>query len=109
MVFAGALIGFAGVLPIFLGSGLALAGVIALSYRRLRQTWPVPEHASLSAHGEIAQLVEHTTENRGVPGSSPGLAIRKLPANARFPVLGFVSAEWRRIGPSAFSCLFRPL
>jgi len=22
-------------------------------------------------------LVEHTTENRGVPGSSPGLAIRK--------------------------------
>ena len=24
--------------------------------------------------GEIAQLVEHTTENRGVPGSSPGLA-----------------------------------
>jgi hypothetical protein len=26
-------------------------------------------------HGEIAQLVEHTTENRGVPGSSPGLAI----------------------------------
>ena len=30
--------------------------------------------------GEIAQLVEHTTENRGVPGSSPGLAIaRKAP------------------------------
>ena len=28
-------------------------------------------------HGEIAQLVEHTTENRGVPGSSPGLAILK--------------------------------
>jgi hypothetical protein len=28
-------------------------------------------------HGEIAQLVEHTTENRGVPGSSPGLAIRE--------------------------------
>jgi hypothetical protein len=25
--------------------------------------------------GEIAQLVEHTTENRGVPGSNPGLAI----------------------------------
>jgi hypothetical protein len=25
--------------------------------------------------GEIAQLVEHTTENRGVPGSIPGLAI----------------------------------
>ena len=29
-------------------------------------------------HGEIAQLVEHTTENRGVPGSSPGLAIPRL-------------------------------
>jgi hypothetical protein len=28
-----------------------------------------------SNHGGIAQLVEHTTENRGVPGSSPGLAI----------------------------------
>ncbi len=25
--------------------------------------------------GEVAQLVEHTTENRGVPGSIPGLAI----------------------------------
>ena len=33
--------------------------------------------ASLFALGEIAQLVEHTTENRGVPGSSPGLAIRQ--------------------------------
>ena len=31
--------------------------------------------ASLVGRGEIAQLVEHTTENRGVPGSSPGLAI----------------------------------
>ena len=31
--------------------------------------------------GEIAQLVEHTTENRGVPGSSPGLAILKRPVN----------------------------
>src|SRR3954463_12348261 len=29
--------------------------------------------------GEIAQLVEHTTENRGVPGSSPGLAIARKP------------------------------
>jgi hypothetical protein len=28
-------------------------------------------------------LVEHTTENRGVPGSSPGLAIRELSANER--------------------------
>src|SRR3954449_8951182 len=30
---------------------------------------------AFSGPGEIAQLVEHTTENRGVPGSSPGLAI----------------------------------
>jgi hypothetical protein len=30
---------------------------------------------AFSRAGEIAQLVEHTTENRGVPGSSPGLAI----------------------------------
>jgi hypothetical protein len=37
--------------------------------------------ASRSASGEIAQLVEHTTENRGVPGSNPGLAIQFLPAN----------------------------
>ena len=29
----------------------------------------------LRDRGEIAQLVEHTTENRGVPGSSPGLAM----------------------------------
>src|ERR1700734_3354689 len=28
--------------------------------------------------GEIAQLVEHTTENRGVPGSNPGLAMGRL-------------------------------
>ena len=27
------------------------------------------------ANGQIAQLVEHSTENAGVPGSSPGLAI----------------------------------
>jgi trans-2,3-dihydro-3-hydroxyanthranilate isomerase len=34
-----------------------------------------PDSLASLAHGEIAQLVEHTTENRGVPGSSPGLAI----------------------------------
>ena len=28
-----------------------------------------------SEFGEIAQLVEHCTENAGVPGSSPGFAI----------------------------------
>jgi hypothetical protein len=34
----------------------------------------------IRCRGEIAQLVEHTTENRGVPGSSPGLAIGRLMA-----------------------------
>ena len=34
--------------------------------------------------GEIAQLVEHTTENRGVPSSSLGLAIRKALQLAAF-------------------------
>ncbi len=29
------------------------------------------------ASGQIAQLVEHTTENRGVPSSNLGLAIEK--------------------------------
>jgi hypothetical protein len=29
----------------------------------------------LAAAGEVAQLVEHTTENRGVAGSIPALAI----------------------------------
>jgi hypothetical protein len=28
--------------------------------------------------GEVAQLVEHTTENRGVAGSNPALAIQRL-------------------------------
>src|ERR1700736_4999204 len=32
---------------------------------------------SIGRRGEIAQLVEHTTENRGVPSSSLGLAISK--------------------------------
>jgi adenylate cyclase len=31
--------------------------------------------ASLHLPGEVAQLVEHTTENRGVAGSNPALAI----------------------------------
>ena len=44
---------------------------------------------AFSAPGEIAQLVEHTTENRGVPGSSPGLAIRNPGTPAGF------SSFWR--------------
>jgi MFS family permease len=72
-----AMIAGAGVLAAFLvcGVGLVLAGTLA--HPRLRAAWPgptAPERASLGGHGEIAQLVEHTTENRGVPGSSPGLA-----------------------------------
>ena len=63
----------------FLVCGAALTIVMLLAVPRLRRAWPTPdgprERASLGAHGEIAQLVEHTTENRGVPGSNPGLAI----------------------------------
>src|SRR6188472_1651831 len=51
-----------------------------LAVSRLRTAWP-KSCASLGAHGEIAQLVEHTTENRGVPGSSPGLAIEEGPVD----------------------------
>jgi hypothetical protein len=55
-----------------------------------------------SGRGEIAQLVEHATENRGVPGSNPGLAT-KSPANEepqRAP-----DARWRCAHPvsSTFS------
>jgi hypothetical protein len=39
--------------------------------------------ARIGGRGEIAQLVEHATENRGVGGSSPPLAIRKSAANER--------------------------
>ena len=34
-----------------------------------------PRISRLSLRGEVAQLVEHSTENAGVPGSIPGLAI----------------------------------
>ncbi len=33
--------------------------------------------------GEVAQLVEHRTENAGVGGSSPPLAISKRPSRTR--------------------------
>src|SRR5438876_11977437 len=40
---------------------------------------PSPRHRAVCRDfGEIAQLVEHTTENRGVPGSIPGLAISRI-------------------------------
>src|SRR5439155_25985548 len=53
------------------------------------------------ALGEIAQLVEHTTENRGVPGSIPGLAIFKDAAIGRLSrVAGVIPtrAMWYRSG-----------
>src|SRR5689334_13876262 len=64
-----------------------------------KQTRAHPARDSLASpgQGEIAQLVEHTTENRGVPGSSPGLAIS---SRAGFRAAGVVypqirlSAEW---------------
>ena len=36
------------------------------------------ESVTLPPLGEVAQLVEHCTENAGVPGSSPGFAIQNL-------------------------------
>src|ERR1700749_191237 len=58
-----------------------------------KATWAQPrgqaERNSLASlgQGEIAQLVEHTTENRGVPGSSPGLAIAILSGPERVVVV----------------------
>ena len=55
-----------------------------------RSCWPRPfpcppssPAASIGRRGEIAQLVEHTTENRGVPSSSLGLAISEVAARSR--------------------------
>ena len=39
--------------------------------------------ATLRSRGEVAQLVEHTAENRGVAGSSPALAIHPCEARER--------------------------
>jgi hypothetical protein len=76
-----AMIAGCGVRPAFLlcGFNLTLVGLPPSA------AWPRPDarrRASLERRGEIAQLVEHTTENRGVPGSSPGLAI--VPAALRW-------------------------
>ena len=76
---SGALIASVGVQAAFFACAVGLTLVQLFVFPRLRRAWPAPNtdfgRASLGAHGEIAQLVEHTTENRGVPGSSPGLAI----------------------------------
>ncbi len=81
--------------------------------------------ARLAALGEVAQLVEHTAENRGVAGSSPALAIGirfprtenprisalglfgvSLPASRAAPAL----AETRRVRPRAReACLAIPV
>ncbi len=80
----------------------------------------LPRPGTLHDLGEIAQLVEHTTENRGVPGSSPGLATQGSPANAglflwvsggaasvRASPLGFVAFSWPK--PAGFGlCRARP-
>src|SRR5690349_18981378 len=39
--------------------------------------------ATMEPRGEVAQLVEHTTENRGVAGSIPALAILGSPCIRR--------------------------
>jgi hypothetical protein len=46
--------------------------------RKGRRPGDPERELSCRTFGEIAQLVEHTTENRGVPSSSLGLAISKL-------------------------------
>ena len=94
---AGALITALGVRSTLLLAGIGLALVASaavptpaqgLANPALRPGHPARRRASLGARGEIAQLVEHTTENRGVPGSSPGLATPKGPASGPFSLLG---------------------
>jgi hypothetical protein len=48
-------------------------------------------------------------ENRGVPGSSPGLAIYESPAKLRFLFCGLRDITSVETLPSAFSCLFSAL
>ena len=55
------------------GSVRGSARIGFLRGRRPRR--PSPDRATLPRRGEVAQLVEHTAENRGVAGSSPALAI----------------------------------
>ena len=49
----------------------------------------------------------HTTENRGVPGSSPGLAIEEEPARWRFVEESLLDSRSARTLPSAFPA-FQP-
>ena len=62
-------------------------------------------------YGQVAQLVEHATENRGVGGSTPSLAINridKLRASERAPVFrrcnsSVTALQDRPSDPSVFS------
>jgi hypothetical protein len=54
-----------------------------------------PRDARIGGRGEIAQLVEHSTENRGVGGSSPPLAIARL-RGGRLPPAGQRQIPGRR-------------
>src|SRR5215217_9710634 len=65
-----------------------------------------PPPLACCPQGEIAQLVEHTTENRGVPGSSPGLAITEGPAKRCVWRKCPRSTRQAKVVSSAFSCLF---
>jgi hypothetical protein len=40
-----------------------------------------PGHAIVATHAEVAQLVEHSTENAGVAGSIPALGTFGSPAS----------------------------
>jgi hypothetical protein len=50
--------------------------------------------------GGVAQLVEHTTENRSVAGSCPALATKKAPVNNR----GFLIALYKGIATWSIFC-----
>src|SRR6478609_7948162 len=57
-------------------AGPSLVAVTGVGYPR---GVVIPVRYRSLAPGGIAQLVEHTTENRGVPSSSLGPAIRVVP------------------------------
>src|SRR3954447_21592185 len=61
--------------------------------------------ATIRARGEVAQLVEHTTENRGVAGSIPALATPLKAASHRASAVVRCESSWGRVcshrsGPS---------
>src|SRR4051812_12900844 len=62
---------------------------------------------AFSRAGEIAQLVEHTTENRGVPGSSPGLAIHERAWQTQIGGAPRYGRAWRSYASTTASLPFR--